>query len=209
MKKTFIAVAVASVAFAAQAEGFYIGAGVGYSKVPNELSKFNSEMVGALGGSISSTQDTSLTNLRLVGGYKINENLAIEAGYVNSSKWNLNFSGVSGGSVAYSGNGNVSFSGFDIAAVLRPSINTGYNNFFAVAGLHNYKAKVGVTFAVSGTNYANNTSTSGTGTMFGAGYDWKIDKDLDLRIQVTRLNKLAGESGSDTTNYGVGLIKHF
>lgn len=209
MKKTLIAVAVASAAFAAHADGFYLGAGVGFTKVANELSTFNSGMVAAVGGSIASTQETSVRNLRLVGGYKVNENLAIEAGYVNSSKWDLNFSGVSGGSVAYSGNGNISFSGVDVAAVVRPSVASGYNNFFAVAGVHNYKAKVGVAFTVSSTAYTSNTSQSGTGTMFGAGYDWKIDKDLDMRVQVTRLNKLAGESGSNATNYAVGLIKHF
>ena len=209
MKKILTAAAIATTAFAAQAQGFYLGAGVGFNKVDNELNKFNTEMVSVLGGSIASTQETSVRNLRLVGGYKVNENVAVELGYINTSKWDLNFSGTTGRSVAYSGNGNVSFSGFDISAVLRPSVASGYNNFFATVGVHNYKAKVGVNFAVSGTNYASTESQSGTGVMFGAGYDWKIDKDLDLRVSVTRINKLAGESGSNTTNYGVGLIKHF
>lgn len=211
MKKTLIAIAVATTAFAAQAQsqGFYLGAGVGFNKVDNELSTFNAGMVSALGGSIASTQETSVQNLRLVGGYKVNENVAVELGYINTSKWDLNFSGRSGGNVAYSGNGNISFSGFDVAAVLRPSVASGYNNFFATVGVHSYKAKVGVSFAVNGTNYANTESESGTGAMFGAGYDWKIDKDLDVRFAVTRINKLAGQSGSNTTNYGIGLIKHF
>jgi OOP family OmpA-OmpF porin len=209
MKKTLTAVALTAAAFASQAQGFYVGAGVGFSKVDNELDKFNSGMVAAVGGSIASTQDTSVRNLRLLGGYKVNENLAVELGYLNSSKLDLNFSGTSGGSVAYSGNGNISFSGFDVSAVLRPSIASGYNNFFATVGVHNYKAKVGVNFAVGSTNIATTQSQSGTGVMFGAGYDWKIDKDIDLRLAVTRVNKLAGESGNSITNYGVGLIKHF
>jgi len=211
MKKTLIAIAITAAAFGAQAQaqGFYLGAGVGFNKVDNELSTFNAGMVSALGGSISSTQETSVRNLRLVGGYKVNESVAFEVGYINTSKWDLNFTGRSGGNVAYSGNGNVSFSGFDVAAVLRPSVASGYNNFFANVGVHSYKAKVGVGFTVGSTNISSSESESGTGTMFGAGYDWKVDKDLAVRFAITRINKIAGESGSNTTNYGVGLIKHF
>jgi hypothetical protein len=166
-------------------------------------------MVNAVGGSITSTQETSVQNLRILGGYKLNESFALEVGYLNSSKWDLTFSGVSSGNVAYSGNGNISFTGVDVAAVIRPSAQSGYNNFFATFGLHNYKAKIGVTFAVNGTPYVSNTSESGTGTLIGVGYDMPIDKGLDLRLAVTRLNKLGGDSDSNTTNVGIGLIKHF
>jgi OOP family OmpA-OmpF porin len=209
MKKTFVALAFASIGLAAHAEGFYMGAGVGFNKVDNSLSEFNTAMLNAVGGSIVSTQETGVQNLRLLGGYKINENFAVEVGYVNSSKWDLNFSGVSSGNVAYNGNGNISFSGLDVAAVVRPGASSGYNNFFATIGLHNYKAKVGVTFTVNGTPYTTNTSETGTGTLLGIGYDLKIDKGLDLRFTATRLNKLAGDSDSNTTNIGIGLIQHF
>ena len=209
MKKILTAVAIASAAVAAQAQGFYLGAGVGFNKVTDNLSEFNSGMVDELGGTISSSQDSSVNNLRLVGGYKINENVAFEVGYINTSKYDLNFSGRSGGNVAYSGNGNVSFSGFDVSAVLRPSIASGYNNFFATVGIHNYKAKMGINFVVDGDNYNTTESYKGTGAMFGVGYDFKVSKDLDLRATVTRINKLAGESDSSTTNIGIVLIKNF
>lgn len=209
MKKILTAVAFASAAVAVQAQGFYLGAGLGFNKVTDSLSDFNSGMVDELGGTISSSQDSSVNNLRLVGGYKVNENVAFEVGYINTSKYDLNFSGRSGGNVAYSGNGNLSFSGFDVSAVLRPSIASGYNNFFATVGVHNYKAKMGISFAVNGTNYNSTESFKGTGTMFGVGYDFKVSQDLDLRASVMRMNKLAGESDSSTTNIGIGLIKHF
>jgi outer membrane autotransporter protein len=66
-----------------------------------------------------------------------------------------------------------------------------------------------VTFTVNGTPYTTNTSETGTGTLLGVGYDLKIDKGLDLRFTATRLNKLAGNSDSNTTNIGIGLIQHF
>lgn len=40
-------------------------------------------------------------------------------------------------------------------------------------------------------------------------YDMKIDKDIDLRFSITRINKVSGEANDDATNYGIGLIKHF
>jgi hypothetical protein len=209
MKKIVTAVAIAAASLTAQAEGFYVGGGVGYSAIKNELADFNAGMVSSVGGSITSSQDSSMQNLRLTGGYKVNDNFAIELGYVKTSDFGLSFTGRSGGNVAYSGSGTVSISGFDVAAVLRPDIASGYNNFFATVGTHSYKAKTGVTFSVSGTSYSDNTSESGTGLMFGVGYDWKIDKDLDFRMSLIRMNKLAGNSDSNATSVGVNLIKRF
>ena len=203
------AIAIAAATLTAQAEGFYVGAGVGFNAIKNELATFNATMVSIAGGSISSTQDTSVQNLRLIGGYKINDNFAVELGYINTSNFKLNFAGRSSGNVAYSGSGTTSINGFDVAAILRPDVSSGYNNFFATAGVHSYKAKTGVAFSVSGTNYSDNSSESGTGSMLGLGYDWKIDKDLDVRLSLIRMNKLAGNSDSSTTNVGVNLIKRF
>ena len=207
--KQIIAIAVlASASIAAQAQGFYLGVGVGVSKAENDLKGFNAEMVEEFGGSISSTQDSSIRSFRLVGGYKANENIAIELGYSRSAKWNLNYAGRTGNNVAYSGGGNVRTDGFDVSAVVRPSVASGFNNFFATAGVHNYQAEVGLSFSADGTRLAINGSERGTGTMFGAGYDWKARKDLDVRLLVRRLNKVAGESGS-ANNFFIGLNKHF
>lgn len=208
MKKIFATAVLASVSLAAQAQGFYLGAGVGVSKAENDLKGFNAEMVEDFGGSISSTQDSSIRSARLIGGYKANENVAIELGYMRSAKWNLNYAGRTGNNVAYSGGGNIRTDGFDISAVVRPSVASGYSNFFATAGVHNYKAEVGVSFSADGARLALNGSERGTGTMFGAGYDWKVQKDVDVRLLVRRINKFAGESGS-ANNFFVGLNKHF
>jgi OOP family OmpA-OmpF porin len=209
MKKFVTAAAIAAASLTAQAEGLYVGGGVGYSALKNELAEFNSGMVSLLGGSITSSQDSSMQNLRLIGGYKVNDNFAIELGYVKTSDFGLSFSGRSSGNVAYSGSGTVSISGFDVAAILRPDVASGFNNFFATIGAHSYKAKTGVAFTVSGTSSSANTSESGTGLMFGAGYDWKIVKDLDFRLTLIRMNKLAGNADSNGTSVGVNLIKRF
>lgn len=209
MKKTLTVVALAATALVAHAEGFYVGGGVGVSHVSDTSADMSAKLVSALGGTARTTMDSSVNNVRLVGGYKVNENVAIELGYINTSDFNLSAAGTTGGNIAYTAKGNISFSGFDVSAVLRPSVASGYNNFFATVGLHSYKAKTAVTVTGNGQSVSQSDSNSGTGTMFGVGYDWKLDKDLDLRLAVTRINKVAGESGDNVTNYGVGLIKHF
>lgn len=210
MKKHLTFVALAASALVAHAESFYVGAGVGISRVSsNAASDLNADLVSALGGTARTTMDSSVNSLRLVGGFKVNENVAAEIGYLNTSNFNLNVAGTSGGNVAYTAAGKLSFTGFDVSAVLRPSVASGYNNFFATVGIHRYKAKADLTATAGAQTTSQSGSTSGTGTMLGVGYDWNLDKDLDLRLAVTRVNKLAGESGNNLTNFGVGLTKHF
>lgn len=187
----------------------YFGVGVGVNKVDNQVPQFNSAIVSAVGGTVSSTQDSSVNNLRLLGGYKLNESVAVELGYTKTSKANLSFAGNSGGNVAYAGGANVSFAGLDVSAVLRPSVASGWNNAYALIGVHNYSVKASTTFTVGGTGYSASDSDSGTGTMFGFGYDFEITKGLDARLGVTRVNKIGGESDAKTTNYGLTLIQHF
>lgn len=45
--------------------------------------------------------------------------------------------------------------------------------------------------------------------LFRADYGVKIDKDLDLRVPVTRQNELSGESDANTIDCGVGLVVRF
>jgi OOP family OmpA-OmpF porin len=210
MKKMITAVTIAAASLAAQAEGFYLGGGVGFSNSSDTAaSDMSTTLVSAVGGTALTTADNSVNNVKIIGGYKVNENVAVEAGYISTSNLNMSFAGISGNSIAYTGSGKVSFSGFDVSAVLRPSVASGYNNFFATVGVHSYKAKTALSISAGGQTASQSESNSGTGTMFGAGYDWNVEKDLDLRFAVTRINKLAGESGVNVTNFGAGLIKHF
>jgi len=213
MKKIITAVALVAASLSAlaqaQSQGFYIGGGGNYSSINDTPEKANANFVSILGGTASTTMDTSVTSLRLVGGYKVNENFAIEVGYLNSSKFNLSASGTSGSSQAWKATGDTSFSGVDVAAIIRPSIASGYNAFFATIGMHSYKSKTGVALTVDGQTYSSVTKNSGSGTMFGAGYDLNLDKDLDLRLTYIRANKIAGESENYSNSVGASIIKHF
>jgi len=205
MKRLFAASALALVSLSASAEGLYLGVGAGYNRVDNNTAEFDAGLRAALGGTVSSTADSNVTNIRLIGGYKVNENLALELGFVNSSDYSLSFSGRSSG-VNYSGEGSVSFRGFDVSTVIRPSVTSGFNNLFGVVGIHNYRAKTEVAVTVSGRSVSSSDSQSGTGLMFGVGYDMKLSDKLDFRLSLIRFSRLAGDSESSTTNAGAALL---
>jgi outer membrane protein W len=216
MKKIITAVSLVAASLSAQAQaqsqGFYIGGGGNFSTVNDSPEQANANFVSILGGTASTTMDTSVTSLRLVGGYKVNENFAIEVGYLNSSKFNSSSSGKTGsrfGSQAWTATLDTSFSGVDVAAIIRPSIASGYNAFFATIGMHSYKSKTGIAVTVTGQTLSSVTKNSGSGTMFGAGYDLNLDKDLDLRLTYIRTNKIAGESENYSNSVGASIIKHF
>lgn len=212
MKKTLLVAALAAVVTtAANAEGMYVGVGVGTSRAASQgdLDNFNRGMVGALGGSITSTMDKNVNNIRLIGGMDLNENVAVEIGYMRTTTSALNFSGRSGGGVNYSGNAQAKLSGFDVAAVVRPSVDSGFNNVFATVGVHNYTTKFNSTISAGNVSIAGSSKDSGSGTMFGFGYDYDLGEGYDLRLAAIRLQKVSGVSDADTTNYSIGLIKRF
>ncbi len=209
MKKYFVAVIASAAALAVQAEGFYVGIGAGFIKSKGSAADINDTLVSNLGGTASTSMKKRINNLRLMGGYKINENLAVEVGYIKADYDLIKYSGTTSGNVAYSGVYSGNFSGFDVSGIIRPSVSTGFNNAFGIIGIHNYKGR-GSNAVTNGVNTGiEGGNTSGTGVLFGLGYDWRIAKDLDMRLSVTRINKFAGESGSNVTMTGLGLIKHF
>ena len=209
MRKILTAVALFAAALTAQAENLYVGAGFGLSRVPNGADETSAGLISDFGGTASSTHAKSVASLRIIGGYKLNENIAVEAGYTKTSKINISAAGTDASNVSYTASGNVRFSGLDISALFRPSVASGYNNFFAKVGAHSYKVKGSSTFFIGSTDYSGSNSYSGTGPMFGVGYNWKLDKYLDLRLAIDRINKIGGASDFNVTNFGIILIENY
>jgi hypothetical protein len=188
---------------------FYGGAEFGSSKLSDDTKSGTAALVSAFGGSASATQDSSVSNYRIFGGYKVNENVDLELGYIQTSSFSLNFSGRSGGGVAYTGGISAKVAGYDYSVLLRPSIATSYNNVFFRIGQHHYSTDTSGSISAGGSSASFNDSKSGNGTIFGIGYDATIDKDIDVRLSVNRLAKISGDSDSSATVYSVGLLKRF
>ncbi len=183
----------------------YVGIDLGYSRVKDQSSDIGLALVTAVGGSASVSQDTTAYIGRLFGGYKVTENIDVELGYMTTNNITANFTGVSSGSVAYSGSVAVKVSGFDYAALLRPSISSGYNNFYVRLGGTSYTNKI--SGSVNGVGYAD--SSSGMGYQYGLGFDSAINPTTSYRVSFTRFDKMAGESGAYANVLSVGLQTSF
>jgi Outer membrane protein beta-barrel domain len=188
--------------------GFYGGVDAGYTKVSDETHSTASALVSAVGGSAAVTQNTGVGTGRIFAGYKATENFDFELGYFKAGNITQNIAGVAGNSVAYTGNVTIKTTGYDYSVLARPSISSGWNNaFLRVGGQHSeYKGSITLT----GTSTASISSkVNGNGYLFGAGYDFNVANNIDVRAQATRLMKIAGESDSNATVYQIGVIGKF
>jgi opacity protein-like surface antigen len=189
--------------------GFYAGVELGYARVEDQTQETASALVGAFGGSVTVTQDLAIFDGRIFGGYKVTENISLEVGYAQSSSATTTASGRTGGSVAYTGSGEVSYSGFDFSVLLRPSMSTGFNNLFLRAGGTSLTQETSLSVSAGGTSASATDSTSGMGYILGVGYDFPINKTLDVRVAYNYLGNIAGESNNYANRFSIGLLGKF
>ena len=188
----------------------YLGFDYGTAKLSDETTSVATSLVSSLGGSATVTQSSSITNYRFFGGYDLTENLGLELGYSKSSDVTFGISGTAGSTysnVSYSGSYTTAISGLDYSMLLRPSIASGLNGLFFRIGGHNLTSKTSGSITVSTTTVASSTSESGNGLLYGFGYDTKIGKDLDFRLEYRKMNDIAGDSSLYASFYTVGIKK--
>ena len=126
-------------------------------------------------------------------------------GATQTGNINYNFAGVSRGSTAYAGTTSINVQSLDFSVLLRPSISTGFNNLYVRLGGQWAKEQASTTGNVTG----GNGSVSGTGYIYGLGYDQPIDKTFDARFQINRLANIAGQSSDKATVFSVGFVGKF
>ena len=213
MKKVLLSVVLlASATSFAQSNsfkpGFYAGIDAGYTKVSDQTNTTATTLVSGVGGSAAVTQNTGIGVGRIFGGYKVTENFDVELGYFQTGDITQNIAGVARNSVAYTGSVKIETSGYDYSVLARPNISTGWNNaFLKIGGQHSeYKS----TITLTGTSTASiSNKVNGNGYLFGAGYDFNVANNIDVRAQATRLMKIAGESDSNATIYQIGVVGKF
>jgi len=214
MKKILIATAVISALVSSQAFaedskliGAYAGAELGYSRVENEAQTTANTLVNALGGSVIVTQDTGVAIGRLFAGYNINENVAVELGYMQTGDVTQHAAGIARNSVAYTGSMNVSVSGVDYAVLVRPSVASGWNGLFAKFGGHYLEESGDVT--LTGTSTVSvSQSVKGSGFLVGFGYQAPVADRIDFRATYTYYDSVAGGNGYANV-VSVGLLGKF
>jgi len=219
MKKAIIVVSVfagviSSAAYAADGKRMYGGIEYGASSIEDNTRSTATAFVAAYGGSATATQDKNVGIGRLFVGYRITPQTAVEGGYFVSSTIKYRISGVTSGSVAYTGAADVEYDGFDLSAVWNPMAQRlGDGGLFFKAGVHrsSIDASVSATASVAGASASASSrlSESGTGMLFGAGYDWKYSENAFVRFAATRYTKIAGDSENKGTVYSVAVGADF
>jgi hypothetical protein len=209
MVTVVVAALVSTSAFAEDEKlvGAYAGAELGYTKVQNDAQATANALVNTFGGSAIVTQDTGVAIGRLFAGYNINENVAVELGYLQTGDVSQHAAGVAGNSVAYTGSANVSVSGVDYAVLVRPSIASGLNGLFAKFGGHYLEASSDVTLTGTST-LSVNQSVKGSGFLVGFGYQAPVLNNIDFRASYTYYDSVAGENGYANV-VSVGLLGKF
>jgi hypothetical protein len=80
---------------------------------------------------------------------------------------------------------------------------------FARIGGHSLSVKNEVTLLTGTTSGAASATTSGTGLLYGVGYDGKISDKVDFRVGWTMYNTVAGITGNDNSSFTVGILAKF
>ena len=189
-------------------EKTYFGLEVGTSSVDNATGELTSALVSGLGGSASATQSKNVNVFKFLIGYKHSDNVDLEVGYSKSSDVNLTFAGTTRGAVAYAGSATQGISGFEFSTNLRPDVSTGWNNAFVKVGMHNFKADYSLRVTSGSASIASSDSESGTGALYGFGYDYPMGNGSSLRFAYTKYSKIAGGDVSGSL-VGVGFLKKF
>ncbi|SEL57743.1 outer membrane beta-barrel protein [Halomonas daqiaonensis] len=180
-----LATLVASPAFAQSyqynpAEGPYLGAGLGYSKLDNDTL----DWLGDLGAST----DDSDTAYKLFAGYQFNPNFAVEAGYADFGDFEA-----SGADGANSARLKLGVEGFTAALVGNLPIQNGFS-VFGKLGMVAWDADLDLDATINGDVYRESASEDGTDPFYGIGAEYEIDR-IVVRTEYERYD--ISESGED------------
>lgn len=188
---------------------FYAGAEIGSYSSKDYTKELASTLVSQVGGTATASQDSTISNSRIFGGINVNENIGLELGYNQTSSYGFRFSGVSRTGVAYSGTASAKFGGLDYSVLFRPSVSTGLNGLFFRLGGHSLDQKTDVRLTAGNVTVSNNDNHSGTGALYGFGYDLKLSNTWGMRISYTSLYNVAGISGNDGYFVNIGVLAKF
>jgi opacity protein-like surface antigen len=205
--------AIASSGAMAQSSNFkagpYAGIEFGFATVKDQTQSTANSLVSILGGTAAVTQNQSIFDGRIFGGYKIIENIDLELGYTQSSTLSQTATGVSGGGIAYSGKADISYSGFDYSILVRPSLSTGLNGLFFRAGGTYLTQQNKVSLSAGGASASETSNTSGSGYLLGLGYDIPLTKSIDVRAAYNYVGNIAGVANSYSNRFSVGILGKF
>ncbi len=186
---------------------WYAGFDLGVAGVNDRSGETATQYALLAGGTATADQNRSKAAWRLYGGYRFNEQVGFELGYLHSDDFKYSIRGTKSSGTAYSGSETYSFSGFDYSLVLRPTVASGYNNLFFKWGIHHLTRKLDM--SVPGV-LTGSENLSGSGQLLGVGYEYpNLSPGVDLRLGFTHYDRVGSESGTRASLYSLGVVKRY
>ena len=193
---------IAPFAFAQEKEGFYIGGNFGWTRIDagNSMRDLENELVASGFASASAQLDEKSTGFKILGGFQVNPNFALEAYYANLGKYD--FSVITSGPTV-SGSGDIKLKGFGFDAVglfpFAPTLSgLGRVGLFLWDSEARFSASDGVT------TVETSTSDDGNELKLGIGLEWKVGPGVRLRGELEYYN-----FEERVTVLSVGLVYRF
>ena len=173
--------ALACTSAQAQEQPWYIGVGAGPSKATFDQSRLTNSLLGMGATPTSFTETNRSTNDKRFGGYQMNHDWGVEAGYFDLSRLDFRAQTVPSGSLA----GEIKLRGLNLDLVGRMPF-TKRCAVFGRVGAHHAEARDA--FSGTGAVYVTNPNPSKTDrhSKVGVGLEYSLTNALALRGEVER-----------------------
>ena len=215
MKKKITQIAVAAIAViglgaaAPSYANWYIGGSVGKSDIKFDNAAQSAQFLDLGFTNASTVSNTKDTGYRLFGGYQLHKYIAIEAAYVDLGRFGFRTDVTPRGSLS----GSTRIDGFELSAVGTVPLGERFGVF----------ARVGALAAQTKTSYTGggsietllggeNQRKRSTDLSYGVGINYNINKNLSVRADWSRYEKLGDVLTGGRTNaslYALGLVYRF
>ena len=197
--------ALASPFALAQDAGWYLGINGGQSHASIDDARIAKGLIGGGFSAATISDDDRDTGYKIFGGYQLNRNFALEAGYFDLGKFGFTANTVPLGSLT----GTIKIKGVNLDLVGMLPLSEKFSLFGRV-GVNNAEAKD--TFRGTGLVRVLNPNPSkrDTNVKYGAGLQYAFNDSLGLRAKVERyrINDAVGNKG-DIDLVSLGLVYRF
>ncbi len=207
LKQLVLGVTTSLLAFSASAQQFSPALGVegGWASIDQaSRARSNAQLIAnATSRTTTYTYDKGTYAGRFFLAFPVAKDFEIEAGYFMTGSLDTRYTNSAGSATE-----SYEASGFDLAVVIKPAA---LNGFYLKAGMHRSEVEGSARVTIGGTTVSITESESGSGWVFGGGYEWQVGsaKDLFARVSYTFYNKLGGMSDGDAGVFALGIMKRF
>lgn len=190
----------------AEESNWYIGGNLGQSRANIDDERITSKLLGSGLASVSIADDNRHTSYKLFGGYQLNRNLALEAGYFNLGQFGYTATTVPAGTLT----GKIKLKGLNFDVVGSMPVSEKFSVLGRV-GLNYAQAKDD--FTSTGAVPAPTTPSPGKSALnykAGMGLQYNLGKSLGLRAEAERyrIDDAVGNKG-DINMFSLGLVYRF